>query len=294
MAAAVSYMQADPAYRKDPAHAQSHVKHILKSPAHYQAAKKKKFAPTLNMQIGSALHCLVLEGQEEFDRNYVMKPEGLNLATKAGKEWKEENSKKTILSQTDTACSWDAVHGMAASLRTLEWFNPAQKDYRKFNEVSLYWEADELDCKARLDRLILTPSSGSILDLKTTDTIDEREFLRKIIGGLNYLFQSAWYVEGVEAVFKVPTSFIFIGVERTPPYSLAVFEISMDMLAEGMRQTKHAREALALCLKTKQWPGMPASSTVLELPPWYRSPLDSATMADNLPEDDLEAAFSIG
>lgn len=293
MGGAVAYMQADPVYRRDPGLAQSHVKHILQSPAHYQAAKKRKFTPTLNMQIGSALHCMVLEGQEQFDRDYILKPEGLNLTTKAGKEWKEENNKKTILSQSDSACSWDAVHGMAESLRTLEWFNPNQPDYRKYNEVSLYWRSDDLDCKARLDRLLLSPTKAVVLDLKTTDSIDETEFTKKIVGYLNYMFQSAWYTEGTEAVFKVPTSFIFIGVERTPPYSLAVYEISEEMIAEGMRQTHFARKALAHCLKTKTWPAPVVASRVLQLPRWYCSPLDRQPAIVEQVDDSLDAAFAL-
>jgi exodeoxyribonuclease VIII len=290
MAAAVSYMQADPAYRKDVAHAQSHVKHILRSPAHYLAAKKRKFAPTISMQIGSALHCLVLEGQEQFDSDYVLKPEGLLMTTKAGKEWKEQNEKKTVLSRTDQYASWDAVHGMTDSLRTLEWFNPDQKDYRKFNEVSLYWDQDGLNCKCRLDRLVLNDDSAIVLDLKTTDSVDSQDFLKKVIGGMNYMFQAAWYVEGVEAVYKVPASFVFIGVERTPPYSMGIFEVSSDMLREGLRQTSYARRCLAQCLKENQWSAPDVSIGKLELPPWYRSPLDGATVEQH---DSLDEAFAV-
>ena len=263
MPAAVSYMQADPAYRRDPGFAQSHVKHILQSPAHYLAAKERRFSPTLRMAMGSALHCLVLEGQEQFDQDYILKPDDISFTTKAGKEWKAENSKKTILSKTDADNSWDAVHGMAESLKTLSWFDDTQ----------------------------LTPDKAVVLDLKTTDTIDARDFAKKITGGLNYLFQSAWYCEGTEAIFRVPASFVFVAVERTPPYAMATFEISQDMLAEGFRQTHFARKALVDCMKTKQWPGLPLRSHILELPPWYRSPLESATLVPEV--DELDKVFAI-
>lgn len=288
--AAVSYEQADPSYRKDPGHAQSHVKHILKSPAHYLAAKKRRFSPTLTMQIGSALHCLVLEGQEQFDRDFILKPEGINLSTKEGKEWKEAAGKRTILSQTDQYASWDAVHGMADSLRRLEWFNPEQADYRKHNELSVYWDADGLSCKARLDRLVLEKDHGLILDLKTTDSVDPDDFRRKIIGGLNYMFQDAWYREAATAGFKKPMRFIFVGIERTPPYTTTLFEATDDMVEEGLAQTEYARRKLAECLKTNRWDHRPIESVSLDLPPWYRSPLsavDYATM------DSVDQAFEV-
>jgi hypothetical protein len=243
------------------------------------------------MQIGSALHCLALEGQEQFDADYVLKPEGLSLTTKEGKEWKAENGKKTVLSKTDQYASWDAVHGMTESLRLLEWFNPSQKDYRKHNEVSLYWEADGLDCKCRLDRLVLNKDSAIVLDLKTTDSVEKGDFLKKVISSMNYLFQSAWYVEGVEATFHVPASFVFIGVERTPPYATAIFEISPDMLAEGMRQTSFARKSLYGCLKSNKWSKPEIQQSVLELPSWYRSPLDGAKLEQG--NAALDDAFSI-
>jgi len=278
---AISYCQADPAYRAEPAYAQSHVKHILKSPAHFLAAKKQRFTPTLTMQIGSALHCLVLEGKEEFDRNYILKPDGISLTTKEGKEWKAAAGKKTVLSTSDQYSSWNAVHGMAESLQRLEWFNPNQVDYRKFNELSIYWEADGIDCKCRLDRLVFTPESGQILDLKTTDSVNSNDFLRKVIGSMNYLFQSAWYSEAVEAAFEVPATFIFIGIERTAPYATKIFEISKDMLDEGKRQTRAARRILRSCLQDKQWPSPSVEHELLELPTWFSSPLEYATMNDD-------------
>lgn len=288
--AAVSYEQADPLYRKDPAFAQSHVKHILKSPKHYLAAKNRKFSPTLAMQIGSALHCLVLEGEEQFQKDYILKPEGLNLATKEGKEWKAEAGKKTVLSKSDQLASWDAVHGMAESLRRLEWFDPGQSDYRKYNELSVYWTADGLDCKARIDRLVLDSDSALILDLKTTDSINYDTFRRKIIGDMNYLFQDAWYREGITAAFKVPTSFVFVAIERTPPYATALFECSPEMIQEGLAQTSYARQKLAECLKTKQWEAPEIKSNVMDLPSWYSSPLPAVYNESDLV---LDSAFDL-
>ena len=288
---AIAYQQADPSYRADPGHAQSHVKHILKSPAHYQAAKQRKFTPTLSMQIGSALHCLVLEGEEQFERDFILKPDGLSLTTKEGKEWKAQAGKKTVLSKSDQYASWDAVHGMTESLRRLEWFDPSQPDYRKYNELSIYWEAEGLDCKCRLDRLVLEDDRALVLDLKTTDSVDPRDFLKKVIGGMNYLFQAAWYSEATLAAFGLPTTFVFIGIERTPPYATCVFEVSPEMLAEGLEQTAYARNLLRECLRSKTWEPPAIDYRVLDLPPWYASPLESVTLDESSAQ--LDDAFQI-
>jgi exodeoxyribonuclease VIII len=290
-ATAISYEQSDASYRADPGYAQSYVKHILKSPAHYQAATKRKFSPTISMQIGSALHCLVLEGKEQFDRGFVLKPDDISLTTSKGKEWRAEQKGKTILSKTDQYASWDAVHGMAESLQRLEWFDPAQKDYRKFNELSLYWEADGLDCKCRLDRLVFEDDRAIILDLKTTDSVDSKDFLKKVIGSMNYLFQAAWYVEGTQAAYKMPASFVFVGIERTAPYATKIFEVSEEMIYEGLQQTATARNLLAECLKSKTWEPPAIEHEVLTLPPWFASPVEGAKMMAEQAE--VDNAFSV-
>ena len=287
MLAAISYEQPDPAYRKDPAHAQSYVKHILKSPAHYLAAKQFRFTPTVSMQMGSALHCLVLEGKEQLLKDFIVKPDGISLTTKEGKEWKASAGRKTVLSQD----SWRDVYGMAESLRRLEWFDADQDDYRKYNELSLYWEADGLDCKCRLDRLQLTDDHAMVLDLKTTDSVDSKAFLKKVIGGFNYLFQSAWYTEATIAAFQRPTTFVFIGVERAAPYQVKTFEVSDEMLQEGLRQTEQARKLLTQCLRSKQWESPEITHELLELPPWFDSPLNSARIDPS--KAILDAAFEL-
>lgn len=278
MAAGVSYNQPEQEYRRNPAHAQSHVKHILKSPAHYQAALKQPWSPTLTMHVGSAVHCLVLEGQQEFDSRFVLKPEGLSLTTKEGKKWKAEQKGKTVLSASDQHRSWHAVHGMTASVRRLPWFDPEQRNYYRYNEVSLYFESDGLSCKCRLDRLLLFHEQAVIVDLKSTESVAPAAFTKTIFGDLNYLFQAAWYSEAVEAVYGVKADFVFAAVERKPPYNCRVFELSVDAMREGFRQTAAARRKLLECQQSGVWELPPVEAVPLELPGWYRSPLEGGEL----------------
>lgn len=271
--ASVAYMQADADYRREIGENQSSLKSILVSPAHYKVAKTRRFLPTINMEIGSAVHCKALEGDDEFEKRYILKPDTVNLITKEGKDWKAANKNKTILTNTEKDKAWDSVLGMTESLRELDWFNPDQQDYRKYNEVSLYWDRDGIPCKARLDRLILTEDEAIILDLKTTDTVDRYSFEKKVVGGMNYIFQSAWYVEAVNTVFKKPTRFIFIGVERQNPWSKGIFEVSDEMMKEGQAQVEYACQLLKNCQRKNHWPGPETSYNVMEIPGWYQSPI---------------------
>ena len=186
MNASVAYNQQDFDYRREEGVNQSSLKKILESPAHYQAALKYKMIPTPAMEMGTALHALVLDGQKAFDASYVKKPDGLSLATKEGKEWKAALGRKKALSEGGKDDPWGSVQGMAESLRRLEWFSGTDAEYIKYNEVSIYWDWEGVRCKARLDRVLV--DEGIVLDLKTTDSVEPELFTKKVVG-LGYDFQ---------------------------------------------------------------------------------------------------------
>ena len=172
MTAEIAYNQGDFAYRKEEGVNQSSLKKILISPAHYQAALKDRLIPTPAMQMGTAAHCLILDGQAAFDGAYVKKPDGIKLNTKEGKEWKASVGRKTVLAAGGKDDPWGSVHGMAESLSRLEWYAGTDSEYIKRNEVSIYWDELGVCCKARLDSVLA--EEGIVLDLKTTDSVDPR------------------------------------------------------------------------------------------------------------------------
>jgi hypothetical protein len=265
----IAYCQPDADYRREIGENQSHLKNILISPAHYKASKARRFPVTVNMEIGSAIHCRVLEGEEAFNERFLLKADGIAFNTKEGKEWKAANKGKTILAKQD----YDNVLGMSSSLFKLDWFNPEQDNYRRYNELSIYWDADEIPCKGRLDRVVLTDDHVIILDLKSTDSVDPYTFIKKVVGGMNYVFQAAWYAEAASLAFDRPAKFIFCGIERVEPWTTGIFEVSDEMMAEGIGQINQARRILKECLKKKAWPSPEIAYNVMDLPPWYQSPV---------------------
>jgi hypothetical protein len=285
------YFQPEPEYRKASGESQSVLKHILQSPAHYQCAKSRKFSPSPVMELGTAVHCKALEGDKEFEKRYVLKPEGLSLATTKGKEWRAQQDGKTPLSKTDQLQSWHAVHGMTESLRRLEWFDPRQEDYHKYNEVSIYWNQQGIECKARIDRLLVKTDRVIVLDVKTTDCAHPSVFHKKIFGGLNYLFQSGWYTEGASAAYDLPAEFVFVAVERTAPYNCAVISLDSDAIEESFRQTMEARRRLRRCLEEGRWDPPGVESTVMGLPRYFKSPIEE--FVDDGYIEDMESIFAV-
>ena len=285
--AEVCYFQADPEYRRQPGENQSSLKSILVSPAHYLAAKKRRFTASPVMAIGTATHCKVLEGEETFSASFIQKPDNIKLTSKEGRDWKEANKKKTILSNDGMYRQWDCVMGMSERLRELEWFNPDQEDYRKYNEVSIYWDYDDIRCKARLDRVLVLEDEVIVVDLKTTDSVNVDKFQSKLVD-LGYDFQAGWYAAAAEAVYGKPARFIFVAVERNAPYTVDMFEVPDFMLEEAKRKNDLAMSILKECKRTGEYPAPQPSLKKLDYPRWY-NPVEVDTLKET--EKTLEPLF---
>lgn len=279
MTAEISYNQSDFSYRKEAGVNQSSLKKILLSPAHYQAALKFKMIPTPAMEMGTALHALSLDGEAAFNKSYIKKPDGLSLATKEGKAWKAEVGRKKVLNTGGKDDPWGSVHGMNESLKRLQWFNPDQEDYIKYNEVSVYWDWMGVHCKARLDRVAL--EEGLVLDLKTTDTVEPELFLKKVLG-LGYDFQAAYYAKAAEVAFGKPFKFLFVAVERKAPYTVDIFEATPDMMAEAMYKCEKALKTYALCQENNAWPNREPLIRQLDYPSWY-----NRVRVEETPQEDI-------
>ena len=264
--AEVSYNQSDFDYRREEGENQSSLKKILDSPAHYQAAKKFKLIPTPAMEIGTALHCRSLDGEKAFNAQYVKKPQGLSLATKEGKEWKAKLGRKKALAQGGKDDPWGAVEGMHESLSRLTWFSGTGAEYIKYNEVSIYWDWNGVQCKARLDRVLV--DEGIVLDLKTTDSIEPEMFTKKVVS-LGYDFQAAYYAKAAEAAYGKPFKFIFVAVERKAPYTVDLFEVSPAMMEEGLVKCEMALHQWKQCQAAGLWPNREPQIRQLEYPSWY-------------------------
>lgn len=93
----------------------SALKHYAKSPAHYLAALANPPAQTPEMQTGSALHALVLEGEAAFASRYAIAPEGDKRRKEVKEAWaafEAEHAGKEAL----TPAQNETVRRMVASL----------------------------------------------------------------------------------------------------------------------------------------------------------------------------------
>lgn len=233
---------------------------IAKSPAHWKYAVREE---TPAMRLGSAVHCAVLE-PERFEQDYVTAPQ-CDKRTKAGKEafaeFEAANSGKTVLSLDDGMLCLRIAGSVREHPRVAEFLQQGQP------EVSALWKDPEFKvrCRARYDWL---QDAGVILDLKTTKDASPAKFARSC-AAFRYHVQAAWYLDGyLQATGDLPMAFVFVAVEKTPPYAVALYEITADDLDYGRDLARRDLSRYATARELDVWQAYPEAVQPLSLPRW--------------------------
>lgn len=265
-------------YHSHTAVSKSHLDEIERSPLHYWSryldVNRIVPPPTPAMVIGTALHTHVLE-LSEWDKQFTIAPEGIDRRTKAGKEmwaaFEADANGKTVLSKTDgelIAAMGRSIYGHPAAAMLLAMSGKA--------ETSHFWtdEKTGLECKCRPDWLF--DDYSVIVDLKTTEDASPRGF-QKSIAAWNYHKQAAWYLHGIEQATGVcPSQFIFIAVEKKPPYAVGVYAADAEMIKLGWEKAERNLERIAECRAAKHWPGYSEAIEPISVPPWMRPKADGS------------------
>lgn len=244
-------------YHADPAVSASHLHAIAKSPYHYWSRyldpNRKPVEPTTAMRLGSLVHCAVLEPDELLQRYAV----AADRRTKAGKEQAERMAADGIeaVSELDMALALS----MASSVRS----HPAAAALLKQGkaEQSFWWDDQQtgLRCKCRPDWYYQT----TVVDLKTTTDASPAGFA-KSVATFRYHVQASHYLAGLHGAER----FVFIAVEKTAPYAVAVYELDAAALAAGEQLRQRDMRIIADCQATKEWPGYGDDCQTLSLPSW--------------------------
>lgn len=265
----------DHEYHSDPATiSSSGLRKILKSPAHFQAYLERPESSTQALDIGKAVHCLVLQ-PELYPEQFAVSPE-INRRTKAGKQeyadFQEASEAKTILIPKDNLVAQQTAAGVRAHTLTAELFSGGKA------EVSGYYQDAETGTWCRIRPDYLRIKDGMIVDLKTSIDASPNGF-KSSINKYGYHFQAAMYAAGFEAITGEPLQhFLFVVVEKSPPFAAAVYRADETMLAIGMQQYRRALRIYAECSAAGIWPGYSSQIETIGLPDWV--------ITQSLDEDD--------
>jgi hypothetical protein len=240
--------------------------YIAKSPAHYRAYVDGLLTDdeTPALAFGTAFHAAMLE-PDRFDAAYVVQPDFGDCRFKEAKAnrdaWRSAHTGSIVIDQDDMK----AIHGMRASIarhpiagRLLEGGDA---------EVTMRWTDKEtgIECKARADYYV--PSRRLCVDLKTIEDASGDGF-RRSVARYAYHRQAAHYLNGLDALGLPVDFFLFLVVEKSPPYDCVVYTLDNASLTRGRQDVERAMTRLAECLATDRWPGYSDSILSISVPTW--------------------------
>lgn len=247
----------------------SGLKEIMRSPAHYAHAQAHPRAQTPALKFGQLVHRAVLEPKL---MPLVFQLPELNLRTNQGKQelaaWREDLPENAVEVSRDDYVQLQGVVEAARAHTMLQRFLSHSR-----TEQTLFWHDaahDNVRCKARYD--LVSDKTNVIADLKTCQDARHDAFSRDAYK-YGYFLQCAHYLEGARVTGVAnPDQFVFIAMEKTPPYAIALYTVDADSLNLGHQQRHEAMQAYTECKASNVWPGYSPKFEPLSAPPWAAWP----------------------
>ena len=214
---------------------------------------------TKAMADGTAVHAFFLE-RDKFDSDFVIKPADMRLNTKVGKEWALEHQNKIII---DSELG-NNLYEMEKSFMD----SPARLIYDKQgqSELSYFW--DDLGLVKGKCRPDWISNDGNIVvDIKTTTDASPKGF-QKSIASWGYHLQLGWYLRGLQKLGLPAKEFIFIAIEKTPPFSVGVYRANKEMITYANDEINNLVYDIDESLKSDDFPDYTPEIMDLGLPNW--------------------------
>jgi exodeoxyribonuclease VIII len=151
----------------------------------------------------------------------------------------------------------DSVHAHPAVKRVLD-------DAR--TEVSLFASGEDgVLRKARIDAL---PEGGNVIvDIKSCQSADA-DMMAKSVASYRYDVQAAYYLDLCALLGLDKSEFLFVCVEKTPPFAVAVYALDQTAIEWGRKQYQRDLAAVKHCMAEDHWPSFTTDITTLGLPAW--------------------------
>ena len=233
-------------------------------PAYFKWCEDNPTEPSKDMVLGSAFHKIVLE-PETFDKEFMIMPH-FDIRTKEGRLGYENLMNKvqggaiTLITQEQ----YDTICGMRDSIMA----NPYAKKLINGNiEQSMYFtdELTKVECKCRPDVWRKVADRVVITDLKSAKSVMPNDFMRDCVK-YHYDLQTAMYRDGASKVLGVPKDnidFVFIAVEKKPPYLLNIMQADTYVIQKGEADFREYIGTYAECKETSDWFGLNGSKGII-------------------------------
>lgn len=223
-----------------------------KSPMHCKEYLDNPPEPTDALRIGGAMHIRILE-PHLFDERYIVAPK-VDRRTKVGKAtwaaFQETLKGRECLTQAE----FDSIDLMHKRLKEQDAYQYVTGRDPDDTELAIVWndEATGILCKAKID--YARRDAFILCDLKSTGDCSEHGF-RRSIEKYGYYQQAAFYCDGWQALTGDAPSFLFIAMEKTPPYCCCSYEPDDWTLQAGRNSYREALKLWKDCVDNDNWPG---------------------------------------
>lgn len=212
----------------------------------YQKDENEKFS----LFFGEAFHCAVLEPHLFFDR-YLVLPVKCDRRTREGKQmwntYMDAGEGKKLLNPD----VYDEIMWMKESVDAKEICKTLLAGGLAEEIVTFTEPKTGAPCKMKLDWL--TPDE-IIVDLKTAEDASPAGF-RKAVAKYDLNVQNAFYSDGFfHANRRRPKAFIFVAVEKKPPYAVGIYALSEMFIQEGRDKYLERLRTWQSCMESGEWP----------------------------------------
>ena len=222
-------------YFDNPAISATLLKAISKQTPAHAVERMKSFKATPNMNLGTAVHAMILE-PESLDDIIVVSPE-CDKRTKAGKEtyakFTESVGRKTVITQQQYDDAMKMTQSFTDHPEAVKLRNELDE-----HEKVMQWSYGEnnLECKGKID--MLSDKHMAIADIKTTMDASPDAFMKQS-ANLLYHLQLAWYSTALGLEPEHANAYV-IAIENTAPFSTAVYKYTPQALKVGLELCKKA------------------------------------------------------
>jgi len=199
------------------------------------------------MNYGSAAHALIVEGEEEFNKQV-----GVIVGspyTKVNKQLKQDFIERGMIPIKEK--DHEDIMGMRDNL--IDEGNMYLNGNGKIAEASFFWYEGDVLCKCRPD-VICQPQGPHqefeivAVDYKTTFSCSPELFKESVLK-YGYAQQAAWYRRGLQAAGYRVKEFVFVAQEKRAPYASKVFLITDKQMDLAWIDMNEYLEGINKCLK---------------------------------------------
>lgn len=249
----------------------SKLKILHKSEAHLKADLENPKEQTEAMLYGHAFHAALLE-PKRFREFLIVEP-NFDRRTKQGKLEHKNFHENLKPDQIIVKEEWvDEISGMLESLKNHPTAGPLLT--KGIREVCLFWNDDGIPKKLRYD---FVTDDGIPIDIKTIQDAHPENCNREIFKEIRlYWVQAGHYSNGAEATGVCNSDvFIFIFIEKKPPYSVCVKTLESPILDVAKSYVKNdLYPRYKKCIETGVWPGYSPHITQADVGTWFLEKYD--------------------